>query len=424
MAIKTFDLAEGVQGFYIENKRFNTTLLTYNFYLPLSAEDMAVNSFLPYLLTSCCSQYRDYIELNIGLLELYGADLSCSATKCGDCFHIKIGISVINDELSFDGTSPVSAAAELLCGMIFAPALTDGKFSLSDIEREKNKTIERIEGEINNKRAFTRTRLMAEMFGNDPYGKFSYGTVEEVKAIDSDKLYSAWRNMLETAFVRINVVGKEYPEAVFSSAKKLFGEVCRHDITDTTRFIPLAEATKVNDVTEHFDVTQGKLAMGFTSELHGSLEESAALTLCADIFGGGPYSKLFENVREKQSLCYYCSAAARRSKGFLLVDSGIEEKNADKVVASVLSELEDIKNGNFEDSVIQASKKAIVDSLLGYYDNSAAIDTWYSREVNELHSPEEAVSIIKAITKEDIINAAKGVKLHTVYRLLPKGGKN
>lgn len=424
MSVRITNLAEGVEGYYIENKRFNTTLLTYNFYLPLKAEDMAINSFLPYLLTSCCSQYSDYIELNIGLLELYGADLSCSATKCGDCFHIKLGISVINDEFSFDDTKPVSAAAELLCGMIFAPALKDGSFSLSDIDREKNKTIERIEGEINNKRAFTRTRLLAEMFGSDPYGKFSYGTVEEVNAIDSEKLLAAWKNMLETAFVRINVVGSEYPEEVFSSATKLFSSVNRHDITDTTRFVPLAEADEIKDVTQRLDVTQGKLAMGFTSKLHGSLESSAALTLCTDIFGGGPYSKLFSNVREKQSLCYYCSAAARRSKGFVLVDSGIEEENADKVVDSVLSELEDVKNGKFDDSVIEASKKSIIDSLNGYYDNPIAIDTWYSREVNEVTSPEEAVKIIESIEREDIINAAKGIKLHTIYRLLPKGGNN
>jgi predicted Zn-dependent peptidase len=383
---------------------------------------MAANSLLPYLLTSCSERFRDYIDLNVRLLELYGADLSCSATKCGDLFHIKLGISVINREFSFDGADTVKEAAELIAGLLFAPATENGSFFATDLDREKRKTIERIEGEINNKRAFARTRLMEEMFGSDPYGKFSYGTVEEVESLSGEQLYRVWQQLLSTAFVRIIVVGKELPEGVFFAAEKYFSELSRTDVTDISRFVPLAPADEVRDVTERMDVTQGKLAMGFTAELHGDLKHSAALSLFADIFGGGPYSKLFENVREKQSLCYYCSAASRRSKGFVTVDSGVEEANAEKTVQAILRELEDVKNGNFEDSLIEASKKSIIDSLHGYYDNAAALDGWYSRELGEMLSPDEAAEIVSEITREEIIAAAKGVKLHTIYRLLPEGG--
>jgi predicted Zn-dependent peptidase len=384
---------------------------------------MAVDSLLPYILTSCSQQYPDYIDLNLRLLELYGADLSCSATKCGDCFHIKIGISVIDQRFSIDGSNPVAAAAELINGLIFNPSLTDGFFLDRDIQREKRKTIERIEGEINNKRAFARTRLLEEMFGSDPYGKFSYGTVKEVENITGEMLYAAWRRLLENSFIRICMVGSTFSQDVFSNIKKCFAGINRNDITDISRFIKLSEAENVKDITQRFDVSQGKLAMGFTSKLHGSIKEAAALSVFTDIFGGGPYSKLFENVREKQSLCYYCSASARRSKGFVVVDSGIEEENADKVIKAVLKELEDIKCGKFEDSVIEASKKSITDSLLGYYDNAHAIDAWYSRELNDTTSPEEAVEVVMKVEKRDIINAAMGVKLHTIYRLLTKGGE-
>ena len=135
---------------------------------------MAINSLLPYLLTSCSNKYKDYIALNRRLLELYGADLSCSVSKCGDCMHVKIGINVINNEFSLDEGKPVTEAAELLSELIFSPAVSDGRFSSDDLERERLKTIERIEGEINNKRSFAKTRLLEEMFTPDPYGKFIY----------------------------------------------------------------------------------------------------------------------------------------------------------------------------------------------------------------------------------------------------------
>lgn len=420
MSVQKYEIAKGVDGYYIENPRFNTTLITYNFYLPLNKKDMGTKSLLPYILTSCSDEFRDYIELNIALLDLYGADLSCSVSKCDDCFHTKIGISVINDELAFEKDFPVSRAAKLISSLLFAPAVSDQTFLEEDINREKRKTIERIEGEINNKRAFARTRLTEEMFGNDPYGKFIYGSVKEVEKISGKELYTAWRELLSSAYVRINVIGKEYPADVFSAAKESFSKINRNSITETDIVVSVKEAEKVRDITEHYDVTQGKLAIGFTSKLKGNFKTSAALFLFSDIFGGGPYSKLFSNVREKQSLCYYCSASSRRTKGIMLVESGIEEANAQKTIDAVLFELEEMKNGNFEDSVIEASKKAIVDSLYGYSDNAAALDIWYSREINEDISPADAVKIVMDVTREDIIEAAKGIKLHTIYRLLPK----
>lgn len=420
MSVSSFDIAEGVRGSFICNPRFGTTLLSYNFYLPLDKNTMARDALLPYLLSSCCEKYRDYIDLNIRLLELYGADLSCSCNKCGDLFHIRFAISVINRELALGNDDPIADAADLLCAMIFAPAVKDGMFFENDLSREKRKSIERIEGEINNKRSYARTRLISEMFGDDPYGKFKYGTVQEVEVLTTKNLYDAWQTLLHTSQVQINVVGKTLPEGIFSRAREEFSKLCRQTLTDLTYERPLAKADAVRDITERFDVTQGKLVMGFTSEVRGDLKTSAALTLCADIFGGGPYSKLFTNVREKQSLCYYCSASARRSKGFMTVDSGIEQDSADKVISDVLSELEDMKNGRFEDEVIEASKKSIIDALGSYYDSSSALDLWYSREICEHYSPKQAAEIISAVSKQDIINAAKGLNLHTVYRLLPK----
>ena len=423
MSVQKIDIAPGVDGYYIENTRFNTTLLTYNFYFPLNAKKMATNALLPFLLTSCSEEYRDYIDLNIGLLEIYGADLSCSVSKSGDLFHVKIGINVINNNLALENDMPVNKAAALVSDLIFAPALENAGFIEEDIKREKRKTIERIQGEINNKKSYARTRLFEEMFGADPYGKFIYGSVDEVEAITGGQLYNAWLELLATAYVRINVIGNEYPEEVFAQAKEKFAALNRSFSLDILKSgINLEQVDTPRDITERFNVTQGKIAMGFTSETKGSLKTAAALSLFSDIFGGGPYSKLFENVREKQSLCYYCSAVSRRNKGFVTVESGVEEQNAQKTIDAVLKELSDMQNGIFDDSTVDASKKAITDSLYGYYDNANAIDIWYSREIKEELSPEEAAEIVMNVTREDVIKAAKGVKLHTIYRLMPKEG--
>ena len=304
--------------------------------------------------------------------------------------------------------------------MIFNPSVKNGAFSDEDVKREKRKTMERIEGEINDKRSFAKTRLLNEMFLPDPYGIFTYGTVEDVSRLDSKTLYSAWQRLLKSAYVRVNVVGEKFPEGLFETLKENFAKIERNDITDPEKTTPLKTRKEVKVVEERYNVTQGKLSMGFSSETYGQGVKTFPLLLATDIFGGGPYSKLFTNVREKQSLCYYCSASSVRQKGFMVVSSGIDDKNAERVIDAVLKELSAVQNGDFEEFALNASKKAITDSLNAYYDSSVALDAWYGTNFSkeEILTPEAAIEAINNISKEEIMNAAKGLKLHTVYKLL------
>ncbi len=422
MSAEVFNLDKGLQGYYVNNDRFNTTLLSYNFYLPLKGEDMAKNALLPYLLTTCCEKYRDYIELNFRLLELYGADLSCRATKLGDLMHIQFSVSVVNDEFAFGDEKHVAEASALMAELIFHPSVKDGAFMPSDLEREKRKTIEKIEGEINNKRSYAMNRLISEMFKGRAYGRFIYGEADEVAAITAGELFSAWEKLLDTAYIRINVVGRKLDSTVFETAKAELQKRDRRP-TELCENRPLEPTESVETVVERMDITQGKLAMGFAGGMCGGFLETAPFVVFSDLFGGGPYSKLFANVREKKSLCYYCSASARRAKGIMTVASGIEEENADTVVEAVLLELEDMKAGRFDDETLACSKKAITDTLYGYYDSAAALDIWYSKEMGGAVSPEEAIEAIEKVSREDVIAVADRIKLHTVYKLLPREGE-
>ncbi len=425
MSQSIVSLGKGADGVFIENRRFNTTLVSFHFFLPLSAENLAADALLPYLLTSCSKDFPDYTALNRQLFMLYGAELSCQVLKRGDSLHLRMSIVVINDKFALDKESIIKKATDLLTSLIFSPSVSGGAFSDEDLKREKRKTIERIEGEINDKRSFAKTRLLNEMFDGDPYGIFTYGTVEEVSKLDGKALYSAWQRLLESSYVRVNVVGEKLPEGLFENLEERFAKISRKDITDPEKTTPLKKREEVKTVEERYNVTQGKLTMGFSSELYGQGEKTFPLLLATDIFGGGPYSKLFTNVREKQSLCYYCSASSIRQKGFMIVSSGIDDKNADKVIDAVLKELSSVQRGDFEEFSLEASKKSITDSLNAYYDSSVALDSWYSSNLTKdnILTPEAAIEAINKISREEIINAAKGLKLHTVYKLLSQEDK-
>lgn len=422
MSAKITQLSNGAEGVFIKNDRFNTTLVSYNFYMPLRAETAAHYALLPFMLTTCCDKYPDFSKLNFKLSKLYGANLSASAEKVGDFQLIKIAISVIDDRFSLDGEKLSDSAIELLNRLVFEPKVKDGAFYDTDISREKRKAIEHIRGEISEKRIYARKRLIEEMYKGKPYGVSKCGTEEEVEKITGQSLYKAWREVLSHAFLRVNVISRSMPNGLFDVVSQKLSEIDRENITGSPVCTPTEKAKKVNTVTENLDIAQGKLVMGFSSETYGDEESTAALSVMCDIFGGGPYSRLFSNVREKMSLCYYCSASSVKAKGLIMVDSGVEKENAETAQKEILNQLEIIKKGEFTDTEFDSSIKGMTDSLNSYNDSQGLLDVWYSVKIfkDKLLSPEDSAELLCSVTRDDVVRAAKGVNLHTVYKLLPK----
>lgn len=422
MSVKLSPLANGVEGLFVKNNRFKTTLISFNFYLPLKKETAALYALLPFILTSCSAKYPEFSKLNYKLSKLYGARLDASAEKYGDYQLLKMTVSVINDRYALDDESLVKRASDLLLNLVFEPSVSDGAFLDNDIEREKRKAIEHIKGEYSEKRIFAKNRLIEEMYKGEDYGVAKCGSVEDVEAIDGKSLYNAWVNMLKSAFVRVHIIGAAVPQGLFDSIAEKFSEIERDNIPDCTVSKATSEIASVNRITETQAVNQGKLVMGFSSKMFGNDDESLPLLVMGDIFGGGPYSRLFANVREKMSLCYYCSAATIRQKGLLTVESGVEAGNAEKAETEIINQLKIIQNGEFSDFEFESSIKSICGSLLTYSDSLNTLDMWYSLKVNNktLYSPDDIAEKVKEITKEEVIDVAKAVKLHTVYKLMPQ----
>lgn len=425
MSAKIYGLSEGAEGLFIKNERFNTTSVSFNFYLPLSADTAAAYALLPFILTTCGAEYPDFSVLNFKLSRLYGARLEASAEKLGDFQLLRMRISVINDKYTFDSESLLKRAIDMLLSLIFKPKTENGAFNEEDLSREKRKAIEHIKGEISEKRIYAKNRLTEEMYKGSAYGVPKCGTVEDVEKITGESLYKAWEDMLKKAFVRVQVIGASIPQRLFETVAESFENINRCEITDCKTSEPTAALEEPNEVTERMAVKQGKLVMGFSSDMCGDDDLSLPLMVATDIFGGGPYSRLFANVREKMSLCYYCSASAVRQKGLVTVDSGVEAENAEKAQKEILAQLDAVKKGEFTDFEFEASLNSLRDSLNSYNDSQVLLDTWYALKAGNrtLYSPEEIADKIAEITREDIVNAAKGIKLHTVYKLLPKEEK-
>ncbi len=410
------DIAKGVDVCAVRVAGFKTASVSFTFAVNLS-ELNGVNALASKLLQRSSEDYADFLQISRRLAELYGASLSSSVTRIGEQQVIRIAVSFIGDRFALSQESIAAACSDLLLNLIFKPNIKNGAFPTDETESEKRLLCEQIDGEKNDKAVYARGRLEQVMCAGEPYALNKYGDKERIKTITPEKAAEGYRAFLKTALIRINFVGDMDFDRVLDTLKARISEVERAPAPTSTTFIRAAGTPRY--ASEDDTVNQGKLVLGFRAGMDDADDRYYARRVFADLFGGSPHSKLFKNVREKMSLCYYCSAQLIAKKGIMLVQSGIETDNEEKAKTAILAQLQDMQNGNFSDEDLKASIDYLTDAFAGISDTPEGLDSWFSEQItaSDIKMPEEYIENFKKVTRQNIIDAANGVTLDTVFML-------
>ena len=414
------ELADGVRLVGIRTPRFKTLRVSVNFAVELKRETAGVNALVVSLLQRSCARYPDFTALNRRLAELYGAIVYARITKQGDAQVLTLYISTVDDRFALEGEKLADECAALLCEMLFDPVMENGLLPEQAVEMEKRLLKERIDSELSDKRQYALEQCEAAMCGGEPFGLSKYGTAEEIDAITPQSATRAMQELLRCARVQINVVGSADAQAVGDRFRKAFERAGRSYRPLPDPVIGSFSGT-VREQIEQLPVNQGKLVLGLRTGMSSPEDSYYANAVMTDVFGGGPYSRLFMNVREKMSLCYYCSARLTRRKGLIFVSSGVECENAEKARTEIINQLQVMKDGHFEDSEFTASIKALSDSARSMNDMPDYLDNWYIRQMlqEDVQTPEDYAQKISAVTRGQVEQAAARVVLDTVYLLKP-----
>lgn len=411
------NIADGVSLVNVNAGRFKTNEIAISLALPLKEETASANALFINLLSRRSAEYKNQTELNRKLANLYGASLSAVVTKVGECQVLKLGITCLDDKFSLDGGSISFECLKLLVSLLFEPRLNGSAFFDEDVESEKRILIEKIDAENNEKRTYVLRQAERLMFDGEPYAINRFGTVDSIKMLTSADVFNAWKNALETAKIMVTIIGSADCDKAERLVKNALEGIERKfaELPDAV-FVPCCD--RVKEQMERLDVKQGKLVLGYRVNLKPDDELAAAMRTFCDVFGGGPYSKLFANVREKMSLCYYCSARYTRTKSMILIQCGCNEENMDKAVNEIQNQLAIIKNGDFEEE-FHSSKLAMKDALLSVNDTPEAIEAWYVNQLadDKLKTPERSSAENDSVTSEQVQHCASLLTLDTIYKL-------
>ena len=418
--IQTFTLSDGITLRCCRDARFKQGCLSFQMIRPMAASENAMNALLPSVLLRGTKNHSDLRAITHRLDELYGASVSAVVRRVGDYQTTGLYCGFMDDRFALPGDRVLAPMLEFLAELLLESPVENGGFLPSFVESEKKNLIATIESEMNDKRAYAMGRLLRTMCREDTFGLPRLGDKEQVAAIDPVALYGHYQKILRESPIEIFYVGSAEPEVISTLLKPLLDRLERDyvNLEAQTGFHTCEGA----DLTETMEVSQGKLCMGFISPITNRTEEFPAMQLLNTIFGSGMTSKLFMNIREKMSLCYSIGSGYYGTKGIVTVSAGIDFDKEAVTRQEVLHQLSLCQQGEISEEELTAARQAILSSLRGTHDAPSAIEGYYATAaISGMGlTPAEYMAAVEAVTKEQVVEAAKSLTLHTTYFL--KGG--
>ena len=421
---KRTQLFPGVWLRTVHTNKFKSAYLSLTLLAPLEKESASLNALLPRVLRRGTQTHPDMESMSAALDELYGGAIEPVVRKKGETQCVGFLASFLDDAYALDGEDILSGAAALLGELLLRPLTRDGVFDPDYVEGEKANLIDELRGQINDKRIYATRRLTQIMCRGEGFGVDKLGDEGRAAAITPESLWAQYEKLLRQVQIEVYYCGSAAPERVEQIIRRALAALpVNGEREEPACEVRIHAEPEPRVVEEAMDVSQGKLAMGWrTGGITVWEEDCPALAVCSAVFGGTSMSKLFMNVRERLSLCYYASSVLEKQKGLMIVSSGIEFKNYETAKSEILTQLEDVKAGKIGDDELEGARRILINSHLSMEDDQARLEEfWLGQAVaGTERTPKELAARLETVTREQVAAAARKLELDTVYFLKGK----
>lgn len=407
------EIAPGISLSCIQDHRFKHSAMTFQYLRPMCGEEAAMNALIPSVLLRGCKSAPDLRRITQRLDDLYGASVSPISRRAGNCQTTGLYLSLMDDRFAPEGEALTEQAIAFLKELLFDYPTEQGGFLPDFVEGEKTNQIYAIEAEYNDKQTYCSRQLLKSMCREDPFGVPRLGEPADVEAITPQDLLRHYEKVRRESPVEVLYVGSAAPERMEMLVRQLFAGEDRSP-APLNADAPL-HLSAPEDLRENLDITQGKLCMGFVTPVTAKSADFPAMQLLCAVYGGDVTSKLFQNVREKRSLCYSIGAGYYSAKGIILVSAGMDFDKEPLVRAEALKQLEACCRGDISGEELTAARRSLLSALESVPDSPGALESYYSaiRLGGSALDPQAHRAALEAVTREDLVRCAKTVRLHS-----------
>ena len=424
--IPTFhQIAPGLTLRAYPTEKFKAAMLSVSAVLPITRESVCKTSLLLAVLRRGTVKYPTLAAVNGRLDYLFGTELSVRNFYRGDSQIIGFSadfldtVYVPREEMLLEGI------LDVITQLLFHPLLDeDGLLLEKYVESEKELQCESIRSLKNSPRAYASEKCRGLLYCDEPCGAPVYGDEEQVMAITREELTAHWRSLLKDLRLDVFFVGRdeEYLRSALSRCllPEMEAACCQAPKGDAGLYRTfVAPKSEPLFAEASLPVSQGQLLLGYRTGVTLTDDDFYACTLLNEILGASPISKLFMNVREKKSLCYYCSSTYNAYKGAILVSCGLEPRNRAVAEEEILSQIESLRRGEISEEELSAAKQSLQNAYRQLLDSPAAMESYfYGRALTGVESSLDVCrERINGVSAEALVRVAKGLVLDTVYFL-------
>lgn len=405
----------------ITDKHFKTNQITVHFYTDFNDDSKLTRAdyaLAAYLLSDSCWKYPTYSAMSQQLMGLYRSSLS-SGTNFSPmgARHTYLRADFLDNRFALNSENIESEMCKLLRECILHPNAANNTFDGAATELMRGELIDTITSVINDKSDYARENAAKTAFRGEPQQLSANGTREQAENANSETAYDAYRKLIDTAHIEIVCAGSSDFSVAEKEMFRTFFEISRR----TEIKIPKANYSPLKEKPEYVSdklptMKQAILRMYFKAP---DLTDRFANKMLTLILGGLPTSRFFTNIREKKSLCYYCSAISTFDRKCMTAYAGVEPKNLKKTQKAILNEISDVAENGVTTEELETANLFIQNSLRSIYDTPESLASWYTTQLHNdrIFTPEQFSEELSRVTSGRVRAAARQYKLDTVYSL-------
>lgn len=408
-------LQEGVELHFIESDKFTTNRIRVRFAAEMSEQTVAGRVLVANLLEMGNQDYPSAQRLRMRLAELYGAHFSTSVSKRGRVHFVDLTISYINPHYLPEQEDITCEIIDFLEACLFKPLKNGSAFKEDVFAVEKNNLLSFLETEVEDNFYHADVEMSKLYYEDEAVQIPRVGRIDLVEQVTAETAFKTYSNMLRLDKIDIFVLG-QVDQALVQEKFSSFSFKYRNPKLELEYQQAYSKVTR--ERVERKEARQSILELAYHLQVVYNDVNYPALLVFNGLLGAFSHSKLFMNVREKESLAYTIGSQISIFSGMLKIYAGINRKDKLKAIKLIRQQVMALKQGKFTEDDLNLTKNMLVHSATLAQDRqNNLLEQVYNQVTMGQRNVtlEEWIEAVNKVSREDILRVGQLVRLQAVY---------
>lgn len=405
---KTYNL------YTIKTDKFKTNHMEIVFRNNIVKSDVTKRNMITEMLVENSKNFPTRRDMIIELENLYNSYFYGVNNRIGSSILTSFCFDFINPNLVGES---IDKFIEFPFEVIFNPNVKNNEFDITTFNYIKNRIEKDIDSIIEEPKRYSIGELLNIMCGDTESSINLSGYKNDLNIITNSNLFDYYLNMIEHDYIDIYIIGDMDMDYVARIIDNKFNVniLKNHKINfDVDNKV----VKKPKYVVKNFSSGQENICVGLNLDNINDYEKNYIGYIYNLILGGGSLeTKLYNRLRNENSLCYSCSSIYQKFDKLIIIHTAISKENEDRAIKLIKETINDMIY-NLTSDEIEDAKKLITTTLNMSLDNPGKIiDNYIYKNLYGLEDLEVRIENYNKISKEDIISFAKKVKINTILCL-------